>query len=103
MNVLSAFFSVFNKNTTWDNIRKELKHPQKVIKETANINLDDLPEEIVEKFENYNLDEWITLDYVRSKSAALVGIYNWLKTLVHFTQANKSVRKISQRVNDLDI
>lgn len=78
-------------------------HPHKVIKETTNINLEELPAEIVEKFENYNLEEWITLDYVRSKSAALVGIYNWLKTLVHFTQANKSVRQTSMQINDLDI
>ena len=94
INVLSAFFSVFNKNPNWDSIRKELKSPHSVLKEASNINLDDLPDEIVAKFENYNLEEWITLEYVKSKSKALVGIYNWLKTLVHFTQANKNVRKI---------
>jgi len=62
-----------------------------------------LPDEIVDKFENYNLDEWITLDYVKSKSKALVGIYSWLKTLVHFTQANKNVRKIASQINTSDI
>jgi hypothetical protein len=27
INVLSAFFSVFNKNPNWESIRKELKTP----------------------------------------------------------------------------
>tara|TARA_B110000285_G_C15121961_1_gene617736 strand:- start:1898 stop:2092 length:195 start_codon:yes stop_codon:yes gene_type:complete len=64
------------------------------LKDAKHINLNELPDEIVQKFENYNLEEWITLEYVKSKSKALIGIYNWLKTLVHFTQANKNVRKL---------
>jgi hypothetical protein len=43
INVLSAFFSVFNKNPNWESIRKELKNPQKVIKEAHNVDLNNLP------------------------------------------------------------
>jgi hypothetical protein len=55
------------------------------LKDAFNVNLDELTDEIVLKFENYNLEEWITLEYVKSNSKALVGIYRWLKTLVHYT------------------
>ena len=47
INVLSAFFSVFSKNPNWDSIRKELKYPHQVLKNAFNINLDELPVEIV--------------------------------------------------------
>ena len=92
INVLSAFFSVFNKNKlNWDTIRIEMKCPTDVIRMVSNLDVDNLPEEVLLKFQNYDLAEWITEDYVKTKSLALVGIYNWLKTLVNYIHANKEV------------
>jgi len=101
INVLSAFFSVFNKNKLthtqihqWDNIRIEMKCPSDVIRMASNLDVDNLPEEVLLKFQNYDLDEWITEDYVKTKSLALVGIYNWLKTLVNYIHVNKEVLQV---------
>ena len=95
INVLSAFFSVFNKNKlNWDNIRIEMKCPSDVIRMVSNLDVDNLPEEVLLKFQNYDLAEWITEDCVKTKSLALVGIYNWLKTLVNYIHANKEVLQV---------
>ena len=95
INVLSAFFSVFNKNKlNWDSIRIEMKCPSDVIRMASNLDVDNLPEEVLLKFQNYDLDEWITEDYVKTKSLALVGIYNWLKTLVNYIHVNKEVLQV---------
>ena len=93
--VLGAFFSVFNRNKLdWDHIRIEMKCPSDVIRMVSNLDVDNLPEEVLLKFQNYDLDEWITEDYVKTKSLALVGIYNWLKTLVNYIHANKEVLQV---------
>jgi hypothetical protein len=95
INVLSAFFSVFNKNKlNWDSIRIEMKCPSDVIRMASDLDIDNLPEEVLLKFQNYDLDEWITEDCVKSKSLALVGIYNWLKTLVNYIHVNKEVLQV---------
>lgn len=103
INVLSAFFSVFNKNKlNWDNIRIEMKCPSDVIRMVSNLDVDNLPEEVLLKFQNYDLAEWITEDYVKTKSLALVGIYNWLKTLVNYIHANKEVLQVRIEQNKQD-
>ena len=43
-------------------------------------------EDVLIKLEKYNLDDWITIDYVRNKSKALESVYTWLITLVKYTE-----------------
>lgn len=47
---------------------------------------DNLSPDVVTKLGKYNLDEWITVDFVKHKSKALESVYTWLITLVKYTE-----------------
>lgn len=62
---------------------------------------DNLSPDVITKLGKYNLDEWITVEFVRSKSKALESVYTWLITLVKYTDLQKGVRAVRNKISDI--